>query len=115
MTKRRVPRAETSASDVEARGIPYATENELDKPKYAYQSAQDSILRPYYQRWVWAPLLRFVPASISPNTLTALSTLSAATSFLLAAFGRSSSLAMVGASLCVFAYLSLDNLSLIHI
>ena len=86
----------------------------MDKPRYSYQSAQDSILRPYYQRWVWDPLLRFVPASISPNALTGLSTLSAAASFLLAALGRSNGLAMVGASLCVFAYLSLDNMDGAH-
>ncbi len=89
-------------------------ETELDKPRYAYQSAQDSILRPYYQRWIWSPLLRFTPASISPNALTGLSTLSAAASFILAAVGRSSPLAMLAASFCVFAYLSLDNMDGAH-
>jgi phosphatidylglycerophosphate synthase len=86
----------------------------LDKPRYVYQSAQHSILRPYYQRWIWIPLLRFIPASISPNALTGLSTVSAAASFFLAAVGNSSALAMVGASLCVFIYLCLDNMDGAH-
>ena len=47
----------------------------MTNPQYVYQSEQDSILRPYYQRWVWNPLLGIIPDSISPNTLTAISTL----------------------------------------
>ena len=86
----------------------------MDNPRYVYQSAQDSILRPYYQRWVWEPLLALLPDSLSPNALTIISTLCCAASFLLAASAPSSAAAMVTASLCVFAYLSLDNMDGAH-
>ncbi|HIG02188.1 MAG TPA: hypothetical protein EYQ66_12935 [Myxococcales bacterium] len=86
----------------------------LTNPQYVYQSEQNSILRPYYQRWVWNPLLRAIPDSISPNTLTAISTLCCAASFGLGAFASSSPAAMALASLGVFAYLSLDNMDGAH-
>ena len=86
----------------------------MENPRYVYQSAQDSILRPYYQRWVWEPLLGRIPASLSPNALTGISTLCCAASFLLAAAAPASAAAMVTASLCVFAYLSLDNMDGAH-
>ena len=86
----------------------------MEKEKYAYQSAQDSILRPHYQRWVWNPLLGHIPGSVSPNTLTAISTLCCSLSFLLAAVANTYPLAMVAASALVFGYLSLDNMDGAH-
>ncbi|MDG2335172.1 MAG: CDP-alcohol phosphatidyltransferase family protein [Myxococcota bacterium] len=82
----------------------------MKKSKYVYQSAQDSILRPHFQRWVWNPLLRYIPASISPNALTGISTLCCFLSFLLAAVANTHPAAMVAASVLVFGYLSLDNM-----
>ncbi|MEE3327922.1 MAG: CDP-alcohol phosphatidyltransferase family protein, partial [Myxococcota bacterium] len=84
------------------------------QPDYAYQSSQDSILRPYYQRWIWNPLLEIIPESWSPNSLTLLSTLSCALSFLLASFCNESTLAMLIAAVLVFAYVSLDNMDGAH-
>jgi phosphatidylglycerophosphate synthase len=86
----------------------------LKKPRYVYQSAQHSILRPHYQRWVWGPLLGRIPSSLSPNALTGISTLCCAASFLLATTASSSPAAMGAASFCVFAYLSLDNMDGAH-
>lgn len=87
---------------------------ELNSPDYAYQSAQDSILRPYYQRWIWDPVLRVIPESWSPNSLTLLSTGCCAASFALASLANSSSLAMLAAAILVFAYVSLDNMDGAH-
>ena len=86
----------------------------MKSPRYVYQSAQESILRPYYQRWLWDPMLSVMPRRISPNALTGISTLCCAGSFVLAATASSSSPAMVAASLGVFAYLSLDNMDGAH-
>lgn len=86
----------------------------MAEPDYAYQSSQDSILRPYYQRWLWNPLLEIIPASWSPNSLTLLSTLCCGISFLLASFFNSSTLAMLVAAVLVFAYVSLDNMDGAH-
>ena len=86
----------------------------MDKPRYVYASAQESILRPYYQRWIWNPALGLIPASLSPNALTGISTLCCAASFLLAATMASNPVAMLAASLGIFAYLSLDNMDGAH-
>ena len=87
---------------------------DLNPPDYAYQSAQDSILRPYYQRWIWDPVLQIIPESWSPNSLTLLSTGCCATSFVLASLASSSPLAMLAAAILVFAYVSLDNMDGAH-
>ena len=86
----------------------------MAQPDYAYQSSQDSILRPYYQRWIWNPLLEMIPASWSPNSLTLLSTGCCALSFLLALFLNQSTFAMLAAAVLVFAYVSLDNMDGAH-
>ena len=86
----------------------------MAQPDYAYESSQDSILRPYYQRWIWNPLLEVIPASWSPNSLTLLSTLCCALSFLLALFLNESTFAMLMAAVLVFAYVSLDNMDGAH-
>ena len=88
--------------------------SELENSRYVYQSAQDSILRPYYQRWIWNPLLGLIPPSLSPNALTGISTLCCASSFLLAVTANSNPAAMLAASVLVFAYLSLDNMDGAH-
>ena len=82
----------------------------MTRSRYAYQSAQDSILRAYYKRYVWNPALQLIPASISPNTLTLISTLACGTSFALAATHSRSLPAMLTAAFLVFTYLSLDNM-----
>lgn len=82
----------------------------MERSQYKYESAQGSILRPYYQKWIWQPLLDFVPQSWSPNVLTVISTFSCALSFLLAATLSQEPLAMLLAAFLVFAYSSLDNM-----
>ncbi len=86
----------------------------MTKPQYAYQSDQQSLLRPFYQRWLWSPALDLIPASISPNTLTLISTACAGLSFLLATVASDSALAMASAACLVFAYFSLDNMDGAH-
>ncbi|MDE0883902.1 MAG: CDP-alcohol phosphatidyltransferase family protein [Myxococcota bacterium] len=86
----------------------------MEKSKYVYQSAQDSILRPHFQRWVWNPLLGYIPASLSPNAITGISTLCCSLSFLLAAVANTHPSAMVAASVLLFGYLSLDNMDGAH-
>ena len=86
----------------------------MAQPDYAYESSQESILRPYYQRWIWNPLLEIIPANWSPNSLTLLSTFCCGVSFLLAAFFNESALAMLVAAVLVFAYVSLDNMDGAH-
>jgi phosphatidylglycerophosphate synthase len=82
----------------------------VTRPSYTYRSAQDSILLPYYRRFIWGPALELIPESVAPNTLTAISTLACGMSFVLAAVFRDDSVAMVAAALLVFTYLSLDNM-----
>lgn len=100
-----MPPAESTANRIDS---------PLKSPRYVYQSAQESILRPYYQRWVWNPMLSVTPSTISPNVLTGISTLCCAVSFFLAATANSSPAAMVAASVGVFAYFSLDNMDGAH-
>lgn len=38
--------------------------------KIEYMAEDRSMLLPYYRRWLVTPLLRFLPASLSPNTIT---------------------------------------------
>ena len=71
-------------------------------------------MRPYYQRWIWDPLLEIIPESWSPNSLTLLSTFCCAISFFLAALFNNSTLAMLAAAVLVFAYVSLDNMDGAH-
>lgn len=82
----------------------------MTRSQYAYQSNQESILLPYYKRLVWEPALNLIPAGVAPNTLTVISTLSCAASFVLGATLNHSPLAMVAAAVLVFTYLSLDNM-----
>jgi len=82
----------------------------VTRPSYTYRSAQDSILLPWYRRFVWGPALELIPESVAPNTLTAISTLACGLSFVLAAAFRHDGVAMVAAALLVFTYLSLDNM-----
>lgn len=82
----------------------------MTRPSYTYQSAQESILLPYYRRFIWGPALELIPESVAPNTLTAISTLSCGLSFILAAVFPHDTIAMVAAALLVFVYLSLDNM-----
>lgn len=82
----------------------------MTRPSYTYQSAQESILLPYYRRFIWGPALELIPESVAPNTLTAISTLSCGLSFVLAATFPHDAIAMVAAALLVFVYLSLDNM-----
>ena len=86
----------------------------LSPIKYAYDSEQDSVLKPYYQKWVWGPLLEFIPESWSPNSLTFLSTSCCALSFLLASQANPSFVGMLAAGFLVFAYVSLDNMDGAH-
>jgi len=86
----------------------------VNRPRYAYGSAQDSILLPYYKRFVWGPLLGLIPASVSPNTLTVISTAACGLSFVLAATLAHSTAAMVAAACLVFCYVSLDNMDGAH-
>lgn len=85
-----------------------------DRPRYAYESAQESVLLPYYKRFVWGPLLRFIPPSVAPNALTLVSTIACGLSFVLAATLSHSPVAMVVAALLVFTYVSLDNMDGAH-
>lgn len=82
----------------------------MTRPSYTYRSAQDSILLPWYRRFIWGPALELIPESVAPNTLTAISTLACGMSFVLAAAFRHDGVAMVAAALLVFTYLSLDNM-----
>jgi phosphatidylglycerophosphate synthase len=82
----------------------------VTRPSYTYRSAQESILLPYYRRFVWAPALELIPETIAPNTLTAISTLSCGASFMLAAAFPHDAVAMIAAAVLVFTYLSLDNM-----
>ncbi len=82
----------------------------MTRPSYTYRSAQESILLPYYRRFVWAPALELIPETIAPNTLTAISTLSCGASFILAAAFPHETVAMIAAAVLVFTYLSLDNM-----
>ena len=83
---------------------------EMTRPRYAYESAQDSILRPYYKRFVWGPLLALIPPTVAPNTLTLVSIATCGASFVIAATSAHSTPAMVLAALLVLTYLSLDNI-----
>jgi phosphatidylglycerophosphate synthase len=86
----------------------------LSERKYSYQNAQESILLPFYRRFVWEPLLDALPRALSPNAITLISTLCCGGSFLLAATGPDDPLAMVVAAVLVFAYLTLDNIDGAH-
>lgn len=86
----------------------------LTRSRYAYQSEQESILLPYYKRFVWEPALGLIPAGTAPNTLTVVSTLSCGASFVLGATLSHSPIAMVAAALLVFTYVSLDNMDGAH-
>lgn len=82
----------------------------MPAPKYAYESQQESILRPYYQRFLWNAILRVLPDWLSPNAMTMISTLSCGASFALAATMADRPLALVASSFLVLTYLTLDNL-----
>jgi len=86
----------------------------VTRSRYAYESAQESILLPYYKRFVWGPVLRLIPRSVSPNTLTLISTLACGLSFVLAATLAHSAAAMVVAAALIFTYVSLDNMDGAH-
>lgn len=77
---------------------------------YIYRSAQQSILRPLYRRLFWNRVLDALPQSLSPNTMTLISTACCAASFVLAVTLRESALALSTAAVLVIAYLTLDNL-----
>ena len=79
-------------------------------PRYAYDSAQQSLLLPLYRKFFWGPVLQWIPRSLAPNTMTLVSTLCCATSFALAASLRDHPLAMLAAAILVVAYFTLDNL-----
>ena len=79
-------------------------------PKYSYESAQQSILLPFYRRYLWNPILSALPLTLSPNAMTLFSTFCCATSFLIAATLRESTIAMLIAALLVVAYFTFDNL-----
>lgn len=86
----------------------------MTSPDYAYESSQSSILRPYYQRYLWRFILDALPEWLSPNAMTVISTLCCALSCLLAAFFRESSFALAIAAVLVLSYLTLDNLDGAH-
>jgi len=77
---------------------------------YAYESAQESILRPLYRRWMWDAILDALPSWLSPNAMTVISTLCCATSFALVLSLGTNRLAFLAAGVLVLAYLTLDNL-----
>ncbi|MBW2230199.1 MAG: CDP-alcohol phosphatidyltransferase family protein [Deltaproteobacteria bacterium] len=78
--------------------------------KYSYQNAQESILLPFYGRFVWEPLLEIIPRTLSPNAITLISTLCCFGSFVLAATGPDDPIALVVAAILVFTYMTLDNI-----
>ena len=82
----------------------------MTRPDYAYQSSQESILRPYYMRFLWNHILRVLPRSLSPNLMTLIATGCCALSFVLAATLRDHPVALVAAAVLILAYLTLDNL-----
>lgn len=82
----------------------------MTRARYAYQSEQESILLPYYKRFVWEPALELIPAKVAPNTLTMISTLACGASFVLGATLNHVPAAMVASAFLVFTYLSLDNM-----
>ncbi len=82
--------------------------------KYAYESHQDSILRPYYQRYLWNAILGALPQAFSPNAMTVISTLCAGVSFVLAATMVHSPPALVLAGALILSYVTLDNLDGAH-
>ena len=86
----------------------------MRESNYVYQSRQDSILRPFYQRWLWNFILSVLPHSLAPNTMTAIATIACLASFLLAATMNDSAVAMVVAALLILVYLTLDNLDGAH-
>lgn len=77
--------------------------------KYSYQNAQESVLIPFYRRFVWQPLLERLPATLSPNAITVISTVCCGGSFVLATTADGDPLALVVAAFLVFAYCTLDN------
>ena len=83
---------------------------EVPESPYAYQSQQASLLKPYYQRWLWDPILKALPTSLAPNAMTIIATLCCAGSFLIAITLNQHPLALLGAAFLIIAYLSLDNL-----
>lgn len=86
----------------------------MSGPRYAYESAQESVLLPYYKRFVWGPLLELIPDAVAPNALTLISTLACGLSFVLAATLSHSTVAMLAAAVLVFTYVSLDNMDGAH-
>jgi phosphatidylglycerophosphate synthase len=86
----------------------------MSEPKYSYESAQDSVLLPYYRRYAWNAILNLLPASLSPNAMTVISTACCFTSFLLASLLGIHPVALVAAALLVLVYLTLDNLDGAH-
>jgi phosphatidylglycerophosphate synthase len=86
----------------------------MSDPKYAYESAQESILLPYYKRLVWNTILDWLPAWLSPNAMTVISTACCLSSFLLAALLGTHPAALVAAAFLVLVYLTLDNLDGAH-
>lgn len=77
---------------------------------YAYQSEQASLLKPYYQRWLWDGILKALPVWLSPNAMTVIGTLCCAASFVIAITLNQSPAALLVAAVLIIAYLSLDNL-----
>jgi phosphatidylglycerophosphate synthase len=82
----------------------------MSESKYVYESHQDSILRPYYQRFLWNAILDALPEWLAPNTMTLIATLACALSFVLAATLGHHPLALLVCAFLILTYLTLDNL-----
>jgi len=82
----------------------------MPESRYAYESHQDSILRPYYQRFLWNAILDALPAWLAPNAMTLIATFACGLSFVLAATVGQHPLALVACAFLILTYLTLDNL-----
>lgn len=80
------------------------------KPAPAYKVVDRSVLLPYYKKWLIAPVVGFIPASIHPNVLTNLGHLTSLTAALLVTLGHPhSGPRFFAAALLMQLYVWLDN------
>jgi phosphatidylglycerophosphate synthase len=80
---------------------------------YEYLTEDRSILYPVLKRYLWAPMLRFIPMRRSANSITLLSNVCSVIAFVFLALvpvTRAPAAAFLLPAFAIFLYLSLDNI-----
>jgi ethanolaminephosphotransferase len=79
-----------------------------------YHCQDNSILLPVFKRYLWGPILPFIPERVSANSLTLLGTGLSALAWVITVLVPASRLSVAIVGLLVFAYLTLDNIDGAH-